>query len=91
MLVSLDTVSSSMTLAPSNLMTTLLIRDGSCRLSGCREQLQVAHVSGTYGSACEAIGEVEELAEGMHSECGIVFSDRPKKSGCLAMFCFETS
>jgi hypothetical protein len=38
------TVSSSIILAPSNLTTALLIRDGSCRLSGCREQLQVAHV-----------------------------------------------
>jgi hypothetical protein len=37
-------VSSSVTLAPSNLTTALLVRDGSCRLSGCREQLQVAHV-----------------------------------------------
>ncbi|KAF2820871.1 hypothetical protein CC86DRAFT_374153 [Ophiobolus disseminans] len=36
--------SSSVTLAPSNLTTALLLRDGSCRLSGCREQLQVAHV-----------------------------------------------
>jgi hypothetical protein len=36
--------SSSITLAPSNLTTALLMRDGSCRLSGCREQLQVAHV-----------------------------------------------
>jgi hypothetical protein len=36
--------SSSVTLAPSNLTTALLIRDGSCRISGCREQLQVAHV-----------------------------------------------
>jgi hypothetical protein len=36
--------SSSVTLAPSNLTTALLMRDGSCRLSGCREQLQVAHV-----------------------------------------------
>jgi hypothetical protein len=38
------TVSSTMTLAPSNLTTALLLRDGSCRLSGCREQVQVAHV-----------------------------------------------
>jgi hypothetical protein len=36
--------SSSIALAPSNLTTALLLRDGSCRLSGCREQLQVAHV-----------------------------------------------
>jgi hypothetical protein len=36
--------SSGITLAPSNLTTALLMRDGSCRLSGCREQLQVAHV-----------------------------------------------
>ncbi|KAF2623331.1 hypothetical protein BU25DRAFT_414346 [Macroventuria anomochaeta] len=31
-------------LAPSNLTTALLMRDGSCRLSDCREQQQVAHV-----------------------------------------------
>ncbi|KZM18263.1 uncharacterized protein EKO05_0003198 [Ascochyta rabiei] len=31
-------------LAPSNLTTALLMRDGSCRLSGCCEQQQVAHV-----------------------------------------------
>jgi hypothetical protein len=36
--------SSNTTLAPSNLTIALLMRDGSCRLSGCREQLQVAHV-----------------------------------------------
>ncbi|KAF2023443.1 hypothetical protein EK21DRAFT_80903 [Setomelanomma holmii] len=39
-----DPASSSVTLAPSNLTTALLMRDGSCRLSACREQLQVAHV-----------------------------------------------
>jgi hypothetical protein len=41
-----ENASSTMTLAlaPSNLTTALLMRDGSCRLSGCREQLQVAHV-----------------------------------------------
>ncbi|KAF1828445.1 hypothetical protein BDW02DRAFT_652052 [Decorospora gaudefroyi] len=40
----LNTASSGITFAPSNLTTALLMRDGSCRLSGCREQLQVAHV-----------------------------------------------
>jgi hypothetical protein len=39
-----NTASSSIALAPSNLTTALLLRDGSCRLSGCREQLQVAPV-----------------------------------------------
>ncbi|KAH6134182.1 hypothetical protein HBI68_248550 [Parastagonospora nodorum] len=39
-----DPASSNDTLAPLNLTIALLMRDGSCRLSGCREQLQVAHV-----------------------------------------------
>jgi len=39
-----NAVSSGIPLAPSNLTTALLMRDGSCRLSGCREELQVAHV-----------------------------------------------
>ncbi|KAE8822121.1 hypothetical protein PTNB85_10510 [Pyrenophora teres f. teres] len=30
--------------SPSSLTSALLMRDGSCRLSGCREQLQVAHI-----------------------------------------------
>ncbi|KAH8714825.1 hypothetical protein GQ44DRAFT_762634 [Phaeosphaeriaceae sp. PMI808] len=30
--------------SPSNLTVTLQIRDGSCRISGCQEELQVAHV-----------------------------------------------
>lgn len=39
-----NTASSGITFAPSNLTIALHMRDGSCRLSGCREQLQVAHV-----------------------------------------------
>ncbi|KAK4978309.1 hypothetical protein LTR28_006308 [Elasticomyces elasticus] len=30
--------------SPSNLTAALQVRDGSCRMSGCREELQVAHV-----------------------------------------------
>jgi hypothetical protein len=36
--------SSSIAFAPFTLTTALFIRDGSCRLSECREQLQVAQV-----------------------------------------------
>lgn len=39
-----NNASSGITFAPSNLTTALLMRDGSCRLCDCREQLQVAQV-----------------------------------------------
>jgi len=39
-----DTVSASVNLTTSNLTTAVFIRDRSCRLSGCRDELQVAHL-----------------------------------------------
>lgn len=39
-----NTATSGITLAPSKHSAALLIRGGSYRPSGCREQLQVAHV-----------------------------------------------
>ncbi|KAF2621125.1 hypothetical protein BU25DRAFT_483989, partial [Macroventuria anomochaeta] len=40
----LNTVPSSITLTPSNLTSALVICNGSCGLSGCCEQLQIARV-----------------------------------------------